>query len=252
MRRMQWGWMAAMLVAVVTNATAAQAQTLRFDAQTSAAVRARLTAARLAADSAMRRAPGPVPVVGRPDAPVTVEEFADLQCPACAAHQKVTEPVLADLVNKGVVRIVYWDLPLPFHQNAMDAAMVAHCTGSQGYLGARAMLFASQQEWGESSDMPNVLLRQVSRVVGVDTARVRTCYDEGPYLAVIRFGLEEATRRKVTATPTIFVAGRPLVGVVAPDQLRRTVDELLTGVVVVAPNVPAWKRDRLRGQKLPR
>ena len=73
------------------------------------------------------------PILGAPDAPVTVVEFMDYQCPYCKRFIQSTFPLLKrDFIDTGKVRWIVRDLPLDFHPNARKAAQAAHCAGEQG------------------------------------------------------------------------------------------------------------------------
>src|SRR5215469_8954133 len=72
--------------------------------------------------------------IGQVDAPVVVREFADYQCPACAAFEPALEQMRKDYVDTGMVRFVFFDYPLDIHKNAMQASLVARCAGAQGHF----------------------------------------------------------------------------------------------------------------------
>ncbi|MCM2313008.1 MAG: DsbA family protein, partial [Steroidobacteraceae bacterium] len=72
-------------------------------------------------------------VIGRENAPVTIIEFTDLQCPYCARHATQTFPRLQrEYIDTGKLRYTSRDLPLPFHSFAMPAAVASRCAGEQG------------------------------------------------------------------------------------------------------------------------
>ena len=91
-------------------------------------------------------------VLGHPDAPVTIIEFTDLQCPYCARFATQTFPqIRRNYIDTGKVRYTSRDLPLPMHEFAVSAAVAARCAGEQGrfweYLAA---LFAMQDRLGSA------------------------------------------------------------------------------------------------------
>jgi len=103
------------------------------------------------------------PVIGSPSAPVTIVEFSDFECPYCKRFHEETLPKLKKhYINKGLVRFIHKDLPLPFHQNAHLAATAARCAHEDGkYWEAYQALFnqtssehqhvRSRAEWDSSN-----------------------------------------------------------------------------------------------------
>src|SRR5699024_7904752 len=86
--------------------------------------------------------------VGAVDAPVTIREFADYQCPACASFAPTAARIRNELVASGKVRFIFFDFPLPMHDHAFAAAVAARCAGEQGqYWAYQEALFAKQQKW---------------------------------------------------------------------------------------------------------
>ena len=94
--------------------------------------------------------PTPFNVLGREDAPVTIIEFTDLQCPYCARFATQTFPRLKhDYIETGKLRYSSMDFPLPFHDFALPAAIASRCAGEQGrFWDYREALFAAQATLG--------------------------------------------------------------------------------------------------------
>src|SRR5438876_8952995 len=87
---------------------------------------------------------GNAPVSGAKDALVTIVQFSDFQCPFCSR----VEPTMTQILKtyEGKVRVAWKDLPLPFHQNALPAAIVARVAGEEGkFWQMHEKLFANQQ-----------------------------------------------------------------------------------------------------------
>jgi len=77
---------------------------------------------------------GGLQVLGRKDAPLTLVEFSDYQCPFCRAfHTGAFEQIKKEWIDTGKLRLISWDLPLEFHGNAVKAAQAARCAGEQNY-----------------------------------------------------------------------------------------------------------------------
>src|SRR5437879_12524604 len=111
---------------------------------------------------------------GRSDAPVTVYEMSDFQCPFCRSFALTTLPILErEYVQTGKVRLVYINLPLPYlHANAFAAALVATCAARQGKFWPMHDARCQHQEaWAALKDPVPSLLALADSAVGLDRAR---------------------------------------------------------------------------------
>ncbi|MGH7621153.1 MAG: DsbA family protein, partial [Gemmatimonadaceae bacterium] len=88
-------------------------------------------------------------LLGNPNAPVQVMEFADFECPACGNFAVITEPdVRTRIVNTGLASYRFFDFPLPMHKNTMVASNAAACAADQGkFWEMHDALFRNQPEW---------------------------------------------------------------------------------------------------------
>ena len=153
-------------------------------------------------------------VLGDPDAPVTIVEFSDYQCPYCARHVEETWPKLrAEFVETGRVRYVFKDFPLDnIHPQASKAHEAARCAGEQGaYWTMHDRLFAGQSEWSGRSDHVTVFEGYAAEL-GLQTADFDACLESGRWASVVNADLAEGASLGVQGTPTFFINGYPLVG----------------------------------------
>lgn len=153
-------------------------------------------------------------VVGRDDAPVTVYEFADLQCPACRTAALQFLPVFKQrYVDTGQVRFVSLDFPLErIHPNAFEAALAGRCADEQGVGWAFQMLaYERQSEWGRSADATEHFLRY-GEEAGAENGSFAACIEEEQYADVVRDNQALGRQLGVTGTPTFFVEGRTING----------------------------------------
>lgn len=152
---------------------------------------------------------GPVPfnVLGREDAPVTIIEFTDLQCPYCARFATQTFPRLKhDYIETGKLRYSSMDFPLPFHDFALPAAIASRCAGEQGrFWDYREALFAAQATLGTEP------YGRIARELGLDVGRLEACRADGRQAAGVRADLELARSHGIRSTPS-FVIGRVVNG----------------------------------------
>jgi protein-disulfide isomerase len=152
--------------------------------------------------------------IGDPDAPVTIVEYTDYQCPFCLRHFQQTFPLLkANYIDTGQVRYVFKDLPLTsIHPQAFAAAEAARCAGEQeAYVAMHDVLFSKQEEWSGRSDATN-LFSQYAAQLALDTARFDACLSNRQYEAAVTADLEEGIGFGVRGTPTFFINGHYLSG----------------------------------------
>jgi protein-disulfide isomerase len=149
----------------------------------------------------------PFNVIGREDAPVTIIEFTDLQCPYCARYASQTFPRLKrEYVDTGKLRYTSRDLPLPFHSFALPAAVASQCAGEQGrFWEYREALFAAQATLGTEP------YGRIAGELGLDIERLAACRSDGRAEASVRADLALAGSHGIRSTPT-FVIGRVVNG----------------------------------------
>ena len=156
------------------------------------------------------------PARGDANASVTIVEFTDFQCPACAAMHPVLEEVLKSYGNK--VRFVVRDFPLNQHEWARKAAEAANAANAQGkFFEYIALLFKNQK----ALDVPN--LKKYASELGLDRARFDAALDRGVYAAEVKKDVEDGEMYGVGSTPTIFVNGLQL-RVLSAEGLRAAID----------------------------
>lgn len=145
--------------------------------------------------------------LGSADAPLTIVEFTDLQCPYCARFASETFPALrARYIDTGKVRFTTRDLPMPMHAYAVTAAVAARCAGEQGrYWEYREMLFRGQARLAQAP------YESIARHFGLDVERFAACRADGKMEARVQDDLAVARANGISSTPT-FVIGRMIDG----------------------------------------
>ena len=167
------------------------------------------------------------PARGDANAPVTIVEFTDFECPACAAMHPVLEEVLKSYGNK--VRLVVRDFPLNRHQHARKAAEAANAAHAQGkFFEYAALLFARQK----ALDVPS--LKKYATEVGLDRARFDAALDRGTYAAEVKRDIEDGEMYGVNVTPSIFINGVRL-KVLSVEGLREAIDRAAAGRAATTP-----------------
>ncbi len=160
------------------------------------------------------------PTKGPANAPVTIVEFSDFQCPFCIQAEKTVDDVLA--AYPGKIKLVYRDFPLPMHPLAPKAAEASHCADSQGkYWEMHDKLFANQQKL-EVSD-----LKGYARELGLEGAKFDKCLDSGEKAKVVDAHKKAGEEAGVSGTPAFFINGRPLSGAQPLESFKQIVDQEL-------------------------
>lgn len=157
------------------------------------------------------------PMLGRVDAPVTIVEFSDYQCPFCQRFFSTTFPAIKkDYIDTGKVRYVFRDFPLDqLHPNARKAAEAAHCAGEQGkYWEMHDVLFRNQRALAPAQ------LAKHSRAVGMDGSKFNTCLLSGRNASRVEQGLTDGAAVGVQGTPGFVVGKTKAGGVVEGTSIR--------------------------------
>ena len=142
------------------------------------------------------------PMLGAPEAPLTLVDFSDYQCPYCRRFHEQTWPALKrDYIDTGKLRYVFRDFPLDrIHPQARKAAEAAHCAGEQGhYWAMHALLFQHQQALQVEH------LKRHARQLGLNASAFETCLEQGTYAAAIQQNLEDGLAAGVQGTPGFFL-----------------------------------------------
>ena len=158
------------------------------------------------------------PSRGPKDAPVTIVEFSDFQCPFCKRAHAMVEEVMKAYPEK--VRLVFRDYPLAFHPQATPAAEAAHCAGEQGKYWDYANHLMTVEGTLQVDD-----LKKRATDLGLDAAAFQTCIDGTNHEDTIKASFDEGNSLGVTGTPTFFINGRMLVGARPIEEIKAMIDE---------------------------
>jgi protein-disulfide isomerase len=173
------------------------------------------------------------PMLGRADAPVTLVEFSDYECPFCQRFFAMTFPALKkDYVDTGKVRYVFRDFPLDqIHPQARRLAEAAHCAGEDGkYWEMHDVLFRGQKAPASSQ------LDEQARTVGLNGVKFDECLSSGRYAAMVQRGLADGAVVGAQGTPSFVVGktkgndiveGIPIRGAQTLEVFRRIIDQKL-------------------------
>ncbi len=158
------------------------------------------------------------PVRGKADAPVTLVLFSDFECPWCGKFEPVVMQLLT--ANPDKVRVAFKHLPLPMHQHAEEAAIAAIAAQKQGKFWEMHDALFQVTAWSPNS------VDEAARKVGLNLEQLRVDMNAPDVRMQLMKDKNDAQAADVSATPTLFVNGRP-VRDRAPAALQAMVDEAL-------------------------
>jgi protein-disulfide isomerase len=160
------------------------------------------------------------PAKGPANAPVTIVEFSDFECPFCVRAEPTVKQVMDTYGDR--VRLVFKDFPLPNHTKAPKAAEAAHCASDQGkFWEMHEKLFASP----DALDVPD--LKAHARGLGLDGAKFDACLDGGEKGKLVQANRKAGEEAGVSGTPAFFVNGRLISGAQPFDEFKKLIDQEL-------------------------
>ena len=149
------------------------------------------------------------PIIGNPDAPITIIEFSDFQCPFCARFHVQTLPlILEEYIDEGKVNLVFRDFPIQsIHPNAFPASVAAECANEQGkFREMHDKLFDNQNQWNRQQTADAVLMfNQYAEEIKLDQEKFESCLSNGKYIDEIKKDLEDGRDYGVSGTPGFFI-----------------------------------------------
>lgn len=169
-------------------------------------------------------------LLGKPDAPVQVIEFADFECPACGQFATLTEPdVRTRLIEPGIVAYRFYDFPLKMHKNTWPASNAAACADEQGkFWEMHDILFNEQDRWnGVATSRPKGKFKEYAQQIGLKVDQWEQCYDDQKYLPRIKANEEMAVKRGAGQTPTFIIGTKMVPGAIGFDKFKQLVDSAL-------------------------
>jgi protein-disulfide isomerase len=168
-----------------------------------------------------------VPSLGPSNAPVTIVEYADLQCPTCARlHEFLENELLPKYGDK--VRVIFKEFPLPWHDWSATAAVANECAyqiNPSAFPGFRTLIFANQSAINTANLRERLL--SLGEDAGVDRSKLAACIDSEGSLSRVEAARQEGKDLGINGTPTSFVNGRIVIGLPPEATFDKIVDEAL-------------------------
>jgi len=160
------------------------------------------------------------PRLGPDDAPVTIIEFSDFQCPFCQKSVAVLQELRRMYGDK--IRLIYRDFPGQNHPQAVPAAEASECAHEQGKFWQYHDLLFARQAPGKPWSFP-----ALAAELGLDVDAFSSCLASGRFRAEINKDLHDGLRVGITSTPTFFINGRPLIGFQPITAFQQLIDQAL-------------------------
>lgn len=149
------------------------------------------------------------PVIGNPDAPITIIEFSDFQCPFCAKFHIDTLPsIMNEYIKNGQVKLVFRDFPIQsIHPNALPASVAAECANEQEkFKEMHDILFERQNEWNNQETSGAMeLFNQYAREMELKQEQFESCLTSAKYVEEIKKDLNDGRTYGITGTPGFFI-----------------------------------------------
>ncbi|HZT59014.1 MAG TPA: thioredoxin domain-containing protein [Pyrinomonadaceae bacterium] len=171
-------------------------------------------------------APGPH-VRGPENAPVTLEEFGDFECPACGGLDPAMRRISKDYGER--VRLIFREFPLQMHKYSFIAARAAEAAGLQGkFWEMHDMLYDHQDDWKDAPE-PRDIFNNYAAQLGLDVERFKADLNRQDLADRIKQDYDRGVSLNVRGTPTIFVNGQELMPGKLPTEqdIRRAIDATL-------------------------
>jgi protein-disulfide isomerase len=165
-------------------------------------------------------------VLGKPDAPITVIEYASTTCPHCAHFHKTTLPKFkAEWVDTGKAKLIYRDFPTGPRGLSVGASMIAQCAGSERYFGLLGLIMDQQEKWMGSQN-PLADLKKLAKLAGMDEAKVDDCLKRQDLASAITKRAQDANEKLgVDSTPTLIIGGKLIPGAISYEEMDKALKE---------------------------
>ncbi len=188
---------------------------------------ASLTISQPAAPVTISANPGEGSAKGSADAPLTVDEYSDFQCPFCARFALDTFPRIDDTyIKPGKVRWVFHHFAR-IGPESISAAQAAECAGEQSqFWPYHDKLFANQQGENRGAFRASQL-RSFAKDIGLDENAFGSCLDSGRWSSKVNQDLADGERRGVTGTPSFFIGGKMVEGARPYNDFQAAIEEAL-------------------------
>ena len=167
------------------------------------------------------------PVKGNANAPVTIVEFSDYQCPFCERAYQTLKQIDTEYIKTGKVKLVYMDFPLGFHEQAQKAAESVRCFRKIKGNSDAAYYLYHDKIFGNQASLNEASLKQWARDLGANGAQFDACFDSNEFADEVQADAAYGAQLGVSGTPAFFINGVPLEGAQPFAAFKQVIDAQL-------------------------
>lgn len=162
------------------------------------------------------------PVLGPADAPITIVEFSDFECPFCSRFAQETAPALRRQYGEQI-RWIFVNYPLrSIHPNAYEAALAGECATEQDeFWPFYDAMFSGRHRLSGTG------YEEAAQVIGLDEERFQTCYRNADHAEEVALDIKEGEKFYILGTPTFYVNGKRMEGAQRPEAFAAVIDSIL-------------------------
>lgn len=168
--------------------------------------------------------------LGSENAPVTIIEYTDYQCPYCQRYFFDAFPqIQKNYIKTGKIKYIVKNMPLSFHSLAKPASYATHCAGEQNkFWPIHKKLFLYQNDWAYA-DNPDQKFSEYAFSLSLDTDKFNKCMAtaEKTFGSVVDANIQEAMGLGISGTPSFSINGKVLIGAQPYEQFTKVIDSLL-------------------------
>lgn len=177
-------------------------------------------------------ATGDLPPLGDANAPVTIVEFTDMQCPFCRSFFTGAYPqIKQEYIDTGQVALYLRHYPLSFHAAAQKSGEALECANDQDVMWQlHDLMYEKQQELDPSGGTVEYTtddMKTWASELGIDMGAFNECLDSGKYAEKVTQDMADGTAAGVSGTPAFFINGTPVVGAQPYESFKALIDQEL-------------------------
>jgi protein-disulfide isomerase len=162
-------------------------------------------------------------VLGRADAPVTIDLYSDFQCPICRRAEQLIRQIAPAYIDTGKAKVVYHNFAF-IGQESEWAAQAAECANEQGKFWEYSYILFDNQTGENVGAYSQANLKKFAADARLDTTAFNACFDSGKYVSLIQKEKAEAQARNIRATPSFYVNGQFIEGLLPASQFTALID----------------------------
>lgn len=180
------------------------------------------------------------PQLGSSEAPITMIEYSDFQCPYCRIFFNETYPQIKEnYIDTGKVQLIYMHFPLTsIHEDALPASLASECAYEQGgnevFFAYHDMIYQGQNEYGiGTAPISDEVLMSYAEILKLDMEEFESCFAEQSYFEEVKADFEEGAELGIgtiedTGTPTFFINGEMISGARSYETFVEIFEEILS------------------------